>query len=90
MIAPSNLGLQLNGLSTVLGAWLSDRLLGAERVLFYSAAVVMAGHIALALVPGVVGVGIGLVLVLTVLFAPRGLLGLFEKAGEYFTERKRS
>ena len=50
-------------LSTVLGAWLSDRLLGAERVLFYSAAVVMAGHIALALVPGVVGVGIGLVLV---------------------------
>jgi len=50
-------------LSTVLGAWLSDRLLGAERVLFHSAAVVMAGHIALALVPGVVGVGIGLVLV---------------------------
>ena len=50
-------------LSTVLGAWLSDRLLGAERVLFYSAAVVMAGHIALALVPGVVGVGVGLVLV---------------------------
>jgi proton-dependent oligopeptide transporter, POT family len=50
-------------LSTVLGAWLADRLLGAERVLFYSAAVVMAGHIALALLPGLVGVGVGLVLV---------------------------
>jgi len=34
--------------------------------------------------------GIGLVLVLAVLFAPRGLLGLLERAGQYFTERKRS
>src|SRR5690349_6927035 len=38
-------------LSTVLGAWLADRVWGAERVLFYSAATVMAGHIALALLP---------------------------------------
>src|SRR5262245_64009181 len=29
-------------LSTILGAWLADRLLGSERVLFYSAVVVMA------------------------------------------------
>src|SRR3954449_7407085 len=50
-------------LSTILGAWLADRLLGAERTLFYSAAVVMAGHIALALIPGLAGVGVGLVLI---------------------------
>nr|WP_274636068.1 peptide MFS transporter [Microbacterium bovistercoris] len=50
-------------LSTVLGAWIADRMLGSERVLFYSAIVIMAGHLALALVPGLVGVGIGLVLV---------------------------
>src|SRR3954454_24718040 len=45
-------------LSTILGAWLADRLFGSEHVLFGSAIVVMAGHIALALVPGLLGVGI--------------------------------
>src|SRR3954471_14181674 len=35
-------------LSTILGAWLADRLLGPERVLFYSAVLVMCGHVALA------------------------------------------
>jgi POT family proton-dependent oligopeptide transporter len=50
-------------LSTVLGAWLADRVWGAERVLFASAVMVMAGHIALALLPGLAGVGVGLVLV---------------------------
>ncbi|CAI9391082.1 peptide MFS transporter [Microbacterium sp. T2.11-28] len=50
-------------LSTILGAWIADRLLGAERVLFLSAIVIMAGHIALALLPGFIGVGVGLVLV---------------------------
>jgi len=50
-------------LSTIVGAWLADRVVGAERVLFASAIVIMAGHIALALIPGVWGVGIGLVLV---------------------------
>jgi POT family proton-dependent oligopeptide transporter len=50
-------------LSTVLGAWLADRLWGAERVLFGSAVLVMAGHVALALLPGLAGVGVGLVLV---------------------------
>ena len=33
--------------------------------------------------------GIGLMLVLAVLFARRGLLGLFEDCGEYFSRRKR-
>ncbi|GGJ91239.1 MFS transporter [Pilimelia anulata] len=50
-------------LSTILGAWLADRLLGRERVLFASAWVVMAGHIALAVLPGLLGIGVGLVLV---------------------------
>ncbi|TCK19872.1 peptide MFS transporter [Pseudonocardia endophytica] len=50
-------------LSTILAAWVADRLFGPERVLFGSAISVMAGHIALALVPGGVGLAIGLVLV---------------------------
>jgi POT family proton-dependent oligopeptide transporter len=50
-------------LSTVGAAWIADRVLGAERTLFFSAVLVMAGHIALAVLPGLAGVGVGLVLV---------------------------
>ncbi|MBF6277305.1 MFS transporter [Nocardia sp. 852002-20019_SCH5090214] len=50
-------------LSTVLGGWLADRVLGMERTVFYGGVVVMAGHIALAVLPGLTGVGVGLVLV---------------------------
>ena len=50
-------------LSTILGAWVADRLLGSERVLFYSAIVIMAGHVALAVLPSTWGLGIGLILV---------------------------
>jgi proton-dependent oligopeptide transporter, POT family len=50
-------------LATVIGAWLADRLFGPERVLFGSAILVMAGHIALAVLPGVAGVAAGLILV---------------------------
>ena len=50
-------------LSTIVGGWVADRLVGAERVLFWSASVVMLGHVALALVPGLAGVGLGLVLI---------------------------
>jgi POT family proton-dependent oligopeptide transporter len=50
-------------LSTVIGAWLADRMWGAERMLFFSAVVVMFGHIALATIPGLNGVAIGLILV---------------------------
>ncbi|MFE7800500.1 peptide MFS transporter [Nocardia sp. NPDC057440] len=50
-------------LSTVLGGWIADRLLGMERTVFYGGVVVMAGHIALAVLPGLAGVGVGLVLV---------------------------
>src|SRR6185437_14778812 len=48
-------------LSTILGAWMADRLLGPERMLFYAAVLVMIGHISLALIPGLTGVGVGLV-----------------------------
>ena len=50
-------------LSTIVGGWTADRLVGAERVLFGSAVVVMVGHLALALLPGLGGVGVGLVLI---------------------------
>lgn len=50
-------------LFTIIGAWIADRLLGADRTLFGSAVVVMLGHIGLALIPGVAGVGVGLVLI---------------------------
>jgi POT family proton-dependent oligopeptide transporter len=50
-------------LSTVLGGWLADRVLGMERMVFYGGIVVMFGHIALAVLPGLDGVGTGLVLV---------------------------
>jgi POT family proton-dependent oligopeptide transporter len=48
-------------LATVIGAWLADRLLGPERVLFFSAVLVMIGHLCLALLPGVTGVAAGLI-----------------------------
>jgi POT family proton-dependent oligopeptide transporter len=50
-------------LSTVLGGWVADRLLGMERTVFYGGVVVMIGHIALAILPGLTGVGVGLVCV---------------------------
>ncbi|WP_199514730.1 peptide MFS transporter [Nucisporomicrobium flavum] len=50
-------------LSTILGAWTADRLLGPERVLFLSAILVMAGHISLAVLPGLTGVTAGLILI---------------------------
>lgn len=59
-------------LSTIVGGWVADRLLGAERTLFYSALLIMLGHIALALLPGYTGVGVGLV---CVAFGSGGLKG---------------
>lgn len=50
-------------LSTILGAWIADRLLGSERVLFYSAVLIMAGHLSLALLPGAFGLIVGLILI---------------------------
>ena len=50
-------------LSTILGAWLADRVLGSEKVLLYSAFLIMAGHLGLSLIPGFMGLAVGLVLV---------------------------
>jgi len=50
-------------LSTILAAWISDRLLGAERTLFYSAIVVALGHVAMAVLPAGSGLVVGLVLI---------------------------
>lgn len=50
-------------LSTILGAWLADRLLGSEKVLLCAAFMIMAGHIGLAVLPGATGLAVGLVLV---------------------------
>jgi POT family proton-dependent oligopeptide transporter len=49
--------------ATILGAWIADRLVGPERTLFYAAVVVMFGHVALSLLPGFTGVGVGLTLI---------------------------
>ena len=50
-------------LSAILGAWVSDRLFGAERTLTGAAVLIMIGHLSLALILGMAGVGIGLVCV---------------------------
>lgn len=50
-------------LSTIFGAWLADRVWGAEKTLFVSGIVVMLGHIALATLPGLTGLFIGLPLI---------------------------
>ena len=45
----------------LVASFVGDRLLGAERTLFYSVILVMVGHCVLALVPGAAGLAIGLV-----------------------------
>lgn len=50
-------------LSTVLGGWIADRVLGMERTVFYGGVVVMLGHLALAILPGFSGVAVGLVFI---------------------------
>ena len=47
----------------LVASFVGDRILGAERTLFYSAILVMVGHVVLALVPGAAGLAIGLVCV---------------------------
>lgn len=50
-------------LATLGGGWIADRVLGAERTLFYSGIVIMIGHILLAIVPGLQGLILGLVFI---------------------------
>ncbi|MDO5029941.1 MAG: peptide MFS transporter [Corynebacterium sp.] len=68
------LGLDKGAATSIVGAYgglvymaalaaslIADRVLGSERTLFYSAILVMIGHISLAVIPGVPGLAIGLV-----------------------------
>lgn len=48
-------------ITSLIASFVSDRILGAERTLFFSAILVMLGHIMLALVPGYPGLALGLV-----------------------------
>ncbi|GAA1238277.1 peptide MFS transporter [Prauserella halophila] len=50
-------------LSTIIAAWIADRLLAPERTLFHSAVLIMIGHLGLAVLPGYLGVGVGLLCV---------------------------
>lgn len=50
-------------LCSIAGGWVADRVLGAERTLLTGAWLLVAGHLALALLPGGTGVAIGLILV---------------------------
>ncbi|GAA2811361.1 hypothetical protein [Crossiella cryophila] len=49
-------------LASVGGAWVADRLLGADRTVFYGGLAVLLGHLALASLPGPPGVAAGLLL----------------------------
>ncbi|TCO60474.1 POT family proton-dependent oligopeptide transporter [Actinocrispum wychmicini] len=51
-------------LAGVGGAWVADRLLGPERTVFFGGVFIMCGHIVLAVIPGLTGVAVGLVLVI--------------------------
>lgn len=50
-------------LFTVVGGWVADRVLGAARTLVVGAFIVLAGHSALAFLPGLSGLLIGMLLV---------------------------
>lgn len=50
-------------MACLLASLVADRVLGAERTLYYSAIMVMLGHLALAFIPAVTGLAIGLVLI---------------------------
>lgn len=47
-------------LSTVVGGWVADRVLGMERTVFFGGVVMMCGHVALAALPGATGLLVGL------------------------------
>lgn len=50
-------------LCTILGAWIADRLIGSERAMFANAVLIMAGHVALSVLPGYAGLATGLLLI---------------------------
>ena len=50
-------------LAQVLGAWLGDRLFAPKHLVFWGGLIITLGHVALAVVPGLMGVGIGLIMI---------------------------
>ncbi|ALU38834.1 MFS transporter [Kocuria flava] len=50
-------------LFAIVGGWVADRVLGSERTMFLSGVLIMAGHVSLALLPGVAGLAVGLILI---------------------------
>jgi POT family proton-dependent oligopeptide transporter len=48
-------------LATVPGGWIADRVLGMERAVFYGRVVAMLGHLSLAVLPRLDGLGVGVV-----------------------------
>ncbi|MFC5370363.1 peptide MFS transporter [Arcanobacterium bovis] len=72
-VTDGGLGIDRGAATSVMGAYgglvymaalvaslVADRLLGSERTLFYSAILVMVGHISLAVIPSVPGLALGL------------------------------
>lgn len=51
-------------LAQLLGAWLGERVMSPKWMVFWGGSVITAGHIVLAVVPGIAGVAIGLVLII--------------------------
>ncbi|MBP1325861.1 POT family proton-dependent oligopeptide transporter [Leucobacter exalbidus] len=50
-------------LAQVLGAWLGDRLIAPKTMVLIGAFIITAGHIVLSIVPGFLGLGAGLILI---------------------------
>ncbi len=50
-------------LSSVLGAWVADRVISPRNAILVGGIVIMSGHVSLALVPGMSGLGLGLGLI---------------------------
>ncbi|MEV0699603.1 oligopeptide:H+ symporter [Saccharopolyspora sp. NPDC050389] len=51
-------------LSQLLGAWLGERLISPKGLVLYGGIIITLGHICLAFVPGITGLGIGLTLII--------------------------
>lgn len=50
-------------IAQIVGAWLGDRVIPPQQMVLYGAIVIMVGHVMLAAVPAVAGLGIGLCLI---------------------------
>ncbi|TSD40396.1 MFS transporter [Rhodococcus sp. KBS0724] len=50
-------------LCQVLGGWIADRLVAPRQMVLYGAVIIAAGHIALAVVDGISGLALGLILI---------------------------